>query len=996
MWRLKHMMGLEGHQGPGGSQTAGPLEGKTVEVGRVQVQVRSTIAQGGFAFVYLARCSHSGRAYALKHIVCSDPDTMEQVQREVSVLMALRGHPNIVTLHAHALLDSAGSAGLGPGGAAAVGAGGMGHGGASLGGLGGGGVGGGAMGGTGRKEVFLLMEHCERTLVDVMAARGATPFDEKALLLTFRDVCNAVFAMHCQHPPIAHRDLKAENMLQCGDGSWRLCDFGSTSTRHRRIERAEDMGLEEDVIRRNTTPAYRAPELWDLFQKEMLSEKVDIWALGCLLYRMAYFRSAFDGESKLQVLNGRYSIPDAPRYSAAVPALVRDMLAMQPDRRPDVLQVWRRVNELLPPEMRKASPDWPPLTPKPSSSPAASATGRRPSSPSPQHLQLQQQRDSAPHRNTAPGATSAAPPAAAATAGAGGAAGSFWANFDSFPATQTAASSSAAAPAPPAAASAPPAAASAPPAAASATSTPAAASAAAAAGSGTNKPAAAAAAAGSRPSSASVSASAAERVVERRAEEERRGSSADGAGAGVGMGSDSGAARKAGSSPSASPSPPRSGSRLPLVADEVERLRGELQRVLQERDELRVTCSKLTLVVQTQQADIAALQAALVQQQQLGQGGAGRGSNGDSHAGSAARGVGGGSGGERNGGDYRGDGRRSQSQTNERERKGADMGATRQEKSEEEETPRLIVRGEGEREQEEEAEKVINLRFEDIGSPVPVSYESLKGGGGHRGHNSNSSNNTTTSSSSSSSYRDNDNSSTWRRASAASGASGAASRAAGLQAKAAGEAAHRRNSSPAHNTQRSSSPPKSHLQQPQHQHQHQHQHRQQQQQQQQQEKEQGYWPAHGSVSSSALPSTGVPATADPGGAFATASASYSSSGGSGRGSVTRPRSPLQQEQTEGSNNAPGSAPGSWKESAAAGFGAGPAAAAAAAAGAGALYGGHGWESFGGASAGTGTAGAFSASGFEASQPQQQQQQQQYTSVAASAPGFHQPSGWAAF
>ncbi|CAI7860798.1 unnamed protein product [Closterium sp. NIES-53] len=983
MWRLKHMMGLEGHQGPGGNQTAGPLEGKAVEVGRVQVQVRSTIAQGGFAFVYLARCAHSGRAYALKHIVCGDPDTMEQIQREVSILMALRGHPNIVTLHAHALLDSAGSAGLGSAGAAVAGAGGMGHGGAGMGGLGGGGMGGSGSGG-GRKEVFLLMEHCERTLVDVMAARGTTPFDEKTLLLTFRDVCNAVFAMHCQHPPVAHRDLKAENLLQCGDGSWRLCDFGSASTRHRRIERAADMGIEEDVIRRNTTPAYRAPELWDLYQKEMLSEKVDIWALGCLLYRMAYFRSAFDGESKLQVLNGRYSIPDMPRYSPAVPALIRDLLAMQPHCRPDVLQVWRRVNELLPPEMRKASPDWPPLTPKPTPGPAASAAGRRPSSPSPQHLQQQQQqqrRESAPDRNAAPAASAA------------GGAGTFWANFDSFPTTQAGSSGSAAAPAPPAPTS----------------SSIAATSAAAAAAAGD-------AGGSSRPSSARASAGPAERVGERRTEEERRGNSfadaalpaaaasAASASAGAGAGVDSDGSEQSttpGASKSSSPaaaaaavaaavaaaaaspqrSPPR--SRLAAGAEEVERLRGELQRVVLERDELRVTCNKLTLVVQTQQADIASLQAALAQQQQ--QSGTSRGSSADVQGSSAARRAAGGAAAEKNEAVSGSGG--SRSQTGERLGSG-EAGGIRQGKGEEEIEITLRKReqgGGGEGEEQGEADQVINLRFEDIGSPVPVSDESLKRDGTHRGGSSNNSRNGGGSSSSSSS--------SWRRASAGSGASGApgasgsgaVSKAAGSQgaaaAAAAGEAAYRRNSSPAHHTTvQSSSPSKAHLQQTLHHHQ---------QQQQQHEKEQGYWQTYGSASSSALPSVAAPAAADLGGSFSGASASFSSSGG--RGSVNRPRSPLPHQQTEGSNNAAGS----WKESGVAGFGAGAADAGGSSCG-GTAGGGQGWQSFG-SGGGAGAGGAFSASGFESSQPQQlQQQQQQYASAASAAQGFSQPSGWAAF
>lgn len=57
------------------------------------------------------------------------------------------------------------------------------------------------------------------------------------------------------------RDMKAENVLLGKDGAWKLCDFGSATTRHGRIERIEDMGVEEDVIRKTTTPAYRSPEV---------------------------------------------------------------------------------------------------------------------------------------------------------------------------------------------------------------------------------------------------------------------------------------------------------------------------------------------------------------------------------------------------------------------------------------------------------------------------------------------------------------------------------------------------------------------------------------------------------------------------------------------------------------------------------------------------------------------------------------------------------------
>ncbi|KAL5175807.1 putative serine/threonine-protein kinase [Glycine soja] len=380
MWRFKPFSHKE--------QTG--LEGRTIDVGNLKIHVIKAIAEGGFSCVYLARDAvHMSKQYALKHMICNDEESLGLVKKEISVMKVLAGHPNVVTLHAHAIFD---------------------------------------MGRT--KEAFLVMEFCERSLVNVLESRGAGYFDEKQVLLIFRDVCNAVLAMHCQSPPIAHRDLKAENLLLGSDGLWKLCDFGSTSTNHKRFEKPEEMGIEEDNIRKYTTPAYRAPEvnlsslnkirsplkvvvkapqplpsygsawvqfldwacgvqMWDLFLREVINEKVDIWALGCLLFRICYFKSAFDGESKLQVLNGNYRIPELPKYNSPVTDLIRDMLQARPDNRPDITQAsalldWPFISISLgvsmpsnrSPPMPRRNPPPPPSSGEPKTSPQPSPASR--------------------------------------------------------------------------------------------------------------------------------------------------------------------------------------------------------------------------------------------------------------------------------------------------------------------------------------------------------------------------------------------------------------------------------------------------------------------------------------------------------------------------------------------------------------------------------------------------------------------------------------------
>lgn len=148
-----------------GSKEPVGLEGRTMDVGNVKIYVRNAIAEGGFSCVYIAQdAMQSSKEYALKHMICNDSESLDLVMKEISVMKVLKGHPNVVTLVAHTILD-------------------MGR----------------------RKEALLVMELCAKSLVTVLENRGAAYFEEKQILLIFRDVCNAVHAMHSQSPPIAHR-----------------------------------------------------------------------------------------------------------------------------------------------------------------------------------------------------------------------------------------------------------------------------------------------------------------------------------------------------------------------------------------------------------------------------------------------------------------------------------------------------------------------------------------------------------------------------------------------------------------------------------------------------------------------------------------------------------------------------------------------------------------------------------------------------------------------
>eukprot|EP00397_Hematodinium_sp_SG-2012_P008393 GEMP01008452.1.p1 GENE.GEMP01008452.1~~GEMP01008452.1.p1 ORF type:complete len:598 (+),score=159.43 GEMP01008452.1:443-2236(+) len=88
------------------------------------------------------------------------------------------------------------------------------------------------------------------------------------------DMASGVTFLHDFKPPAVHRDLKSMNVVLDGSRQrCKICDFGLTQTMEKtHITRKDQEG---------GSPRYMCPELFD--PKTKITEKVDVWALGCLI-----------------------------------------------------------------------------------------------------------------------------------------------------------------------------------------------------------------------------------------------------------------------------------------------------------------------------------------------------------------------------------------------------------------------------------------------------------------------------------------------------------------------------------------------------------------------------------------------------------------------------------------------------------------------------------------------------------------------------------------
>ncbi|HVG06728.1 MAG TPA: protein kinase [Thermoanaerobaculia bacterium] len=141
------------------------------------------------------------------------------------------------------------------------------------------------------EDLFLAMEFVRgRSLSRVLESEGALPWDQAVRLLSA-----AMEGIEVAHRAgIIHRDLKPDNLMIGEPGNVKVMDFG--------IARAAGSGHLTRTGLLVGTLRYMAPEQ---IQGEEADHRVDIYALGAVLYQTITGRSAFDGKSDYAIIKAQ-------------------------------------------------------------------------------------------------------------------------------------------------------------------------------------------------------------------------------------------------------------------------------------------------------------------------------------------------------------------------------------------------------------------------------------------------------------------------------------------------------------------------------------------------------------------------------------------------------------------------------------------------------------------------------------------------------------------
>lgn len=238
----------------------------------------------------------------------------------------------------------------------------------------------------GARTFYILLPYFEKSLQDVINANvlNNTSLEEAEILRIFVGVLRGVRTLHkytstgaevdvedesalmlpqddedgagagtelAELCPYAHRDIKPANVMLLAEGLPVLADLGSCGKARVSIRSRQQALTLTDFALEHCTLPYRAPELMDVATNAEITEKSDIWSLGCLLYCCCFGLSPFEkleidqgANLNVAISQGKYSIPsDTLGYSKELLDLIGLCLVLDPAQRPTIDELLDRT-----------------------------------------------------------------------------------------------------------------------------------------------------------------------------------------------------------------------------------------------------------------------------------------------------------------------------------------------------------------------------------------------------------------------------------------------------------------------------------------------------------------------------------------------------------------------------------------------------------------------------------------------------------------------------